>query len=76
MTPAEFIEWRTLLGISRAEAGRRLGVHANSMTNYEKGRSDIPLTVALACTAVLWGMSPWPHVSIPSRLRKKEGTSS
>jgi len=75
MTPADFIEWRTLLGISRAEAGRRLGVHANSMTNYEKGRSEIPLYIALACTAVVWKLPPWPLASIPSKLRKKEGAS-
>jgi len=52
LTPDEFIAWRNALGISRAEAARRLGLHANSMTNYEQGRTPIPLKVALACAMI------------------------
>jgi transcriptional regulator with XRE-family HTH domain len=59
MTAADFIAWRESLGLSRAEAARRLGLHANSMTNYEQGRSDIPLYIALACAALAVNLPAW-----------------
>ena len=59
MTANEFIAWRESLGLSRAEAARRLGLHANSMTNYEHERTDIPLYIALACAALSAGLQPW-----------------
>jgi transcriptional regulator with XRE-family HTH domain len=69
VTPADFIAWRTSLGFSRAEAARRLGIHANSMTNYEQGRTEIPLTVALACAAVATDLAPW-QIAKPKQTRK------
>lgn len=68
MTGAEFIAWREMLGISRAEACRRLGIHPNSVTVWEKGERAIPMTVALACTAVARKLKPWP---LPAKKEKK-----
>lgn len=60
MTGADFIAWRAMLGISRAEACRRLGIHPNSVTVWEKGEREIPKSVALACSAVAKKLKPWP----------------
>ena len=59
MTGADFVAWREQLGITRTEACVRLGLHANSITNYEKGRTTIPLYIALACAAVAKKLKPW-----------------
>lgn len=58
MTADDFIAWRAHLGISGAEAARRLGVSKNMPAAYEKGR-PIPLYVALACAALAFGLPPW-----------------
>jgi len=60
MTATDFIAWRTHLGISGAEAGRRLGLAPNTITSYERDRSTIPTHVALACSALAVGLPPWP----------------
>lgn len=59
MKPEDFIAWREHLGISRAEACRLIGIHPNSVTNYEQGRTAIPLYIGLACAAVARKLKPW-----------------
>lgn len=59
MTADDFIAWRAHMKINRAEAARRLGAHPNSITNYERGRTEIPLHVALACAALAFNLPPW-----------------
>ena len=62
MTPIEFKEWRTTLGLSQTQAADALGISRGSVENYESGRRredsrpvEIPLTVSLACDAVsIW----------------------
>jgi hypothetical protein len=58
MTSTDFTSVHTRLGISRAELCRRIGIAPNSGTAYALGRKPIPLTVALACAAVLYGLPP------------------
>ena len=60
MTPADFTDWRKHLGINRDEASQRLGIAPNTVTAYERGRSEIPRHIALACTALVNGLPPWP----------------
>jgi transcriptional regulator with XRE-family HTH domain len=58
MKPEDFEAVHRRLGISRVELCRRIGISENSGTAYAKGRSPIPLTVALACAALLYGLPP------------------
>jgi transcriptional regulator with XRE-family HTH domain len=61
MTPADLTQWRDTLGISRAEACRRLGIAPNTWTAYQTGRVVIPRYIALACAALIRGLEPWPN---------------
>jgi len=50
MTAEQFQAWQKAMGISAAEAGRRLGVHANTIARYrDKGG---PRMLLLACLAL------------------------
>lgn len=60
MTPADFMSWRKHRGLTGAAAARALGVAPNTITAYEKGRTRIPLYIALACMALAAGLPPWP----------------
>lgn len=59
MTPAEWTAWRKHLGITNAEAARRLGISKNMPAAYERGTRAIPIYVALACAALAYGLPPW-----------------
>lgn len=52
MAPADLRAWRARLGLSQAEAARRLGVSRRAFQNYEAGARAIPKPVALACRQV------------------------
>jgi len=59
MTAEEFIAMQERLGISRAELCRRLGLAPNTGTAYASGRTAIPITVALACSAIAANLKPY-----------------
>lgn len=61
MTPTDFARWRALMGLNRRQASEALGVSRNMPAKYEAGTVPIPLTVALACAALIRGLSPWPN---------------
>jgi transcriptional regulator with XRE-family HTH domain len=50
-------EWRKQCGWSVTEAGRRLGLHRNTVAKYEAGEIATPRTVELACKALAAGIS-------------------
>lgn len=50
MTPGQFNSWLDAMGISGAEAGRRLGVGPNSITRYRRDGGSMML--GLACAAL------------------------
>jgi hypothetical protein len=57
MTASEFQEWLKAMQISGAEAGRLLGVNANTITRYR--RTGTPKSVGLACTALFHRLGEW-----------------
>jgi len=61
MVPADFARWRKLMGFNRTQAAEALGVSRNMPAKYEAGTVPIPLTVALACAALIRGVKPWPQ---------------
>lgn len=61
MTPADWRKLREILGVSNAELCRRIGIHENSGSKYQRDGNEIPLTVALACAAVVRDLKPWPE---------------
>lgn len=65
MTSEEFLSTRTRLGLSRAAFCRALGIAENSGTAYELGRRPIPKVVALASSALLYGLPPVGGRKIP-----------
>jgi transcriptional regulator with XRE-family HTH domain len=58
MTPTDLQRVQDQLQISRSELCRRLGIAKNTGTAYAFGRAPIPLTVALACAALMAGLDP------------------
>lgn len=59
MTPAEFKEWRTNLGLNQDEAAKALGISRGSVLNYERGSrredgrpAEIPPSIVRACDSV------------------------
>jgi transcriptional regulator with XRE-family HTH domain len=60
MTPQDFTRWRELMGLNRTQAAEALGISRNMPAKYETGAAAIPKPVALACAALIRGISPWP----------------
>jgi len=49
------------MGLNRVKAAKALGISRNMPQRYEDGLSPIPLTVALACAALIRELKPWPE---------------
>lgn len=59
MTGATFIAWRERHDINQREAADKLGVHRNTVSNWERDESVVlPLHIALACAAISYGLEP------------------
>ena len=76
MKPEEFKNWRKSLGLRQKEAADRLGLRKRMIQYYEKGERegkavDIPLTVELACFAVLKNVLTFDGVK-PKKLRASD----
>lgn len=64
LTPKQFVSWRKSLGMSQKAASLRLGVGMSSIFYYESGSRKegpvhIPLTVALAMSAIKHQLQPY-----------------
>ena len=64
--PEHFKKWRLEMGYTQSQAADALGLSKATIENYDKGtrREDgrevkIPLTIALACNALLHGLKPY-----------------
>lgn len=61
ITPAEaFRGWASLMGYkNQSETAAALGVHRNTIVNYETGKTPIPLVTWLAMSALYHRLAPW-----------------
>jgi transcriptional regulator with XRE-family HTH domain len=51
-TPAALKAWRARLGLNAVQAALALGCSRNALASWERGRTPIPLYIALACAAL------------------------
>jgi len=64
MEPSDFKKWRKSLKLSQKEAAHALGLKRRMIQYYEKGerdgdKVDIPLSVRLACYAIVEGVEDY-----------------
>jgi transcriptional regulator with XRE-family HTH domain len=66
MTGEDFKLWRYTMNLNQKQAADALGISRDTVTNYETGRRrdtgrevEIPLYIALACSALTRGLKPW-----------------
>jgi transcriptional regulator with XRE-family HTH domain len=50
--------WRLGRKMSKREACRVLGIAFNTLAAYEADESKIPVSIALACAAIAYGIPP------------------
>lgn len=62
MTPGDLRLWRSSLGLKQHEAAAELGYGLTQYGAMERAHPDrqLPLSVALACAAVVKGIPPYP----------------
>lgn len=64
MTKEQFVAWQKHLGLSNAEAGRRLGKSADTISRYRS--AGVPASeaeiVGLACSALALAIVPWHRI--------------
>ena len=54
-----FKNWVTAMGFStQSETAKALGVHRNTIVNYETGKVPIPFATRLAMSALFHGLKP------------------
>jgi len=65
MSPEEFRQWRQRLGMKKTDAMAALGIARSTLDQYEtgvrrdgRGSVEIPRHIALACTAIAYGLPP------------------
>lgn len=51
---------RRQMGWSKRKLARELGMSPTTVQSYEDGRTRIPRHVALACSALICKLEPWP----------------
>jgi transcriptional regulator with XRE-family HTH domain len=61
MTAADLRTFVGHMGWSERETARRLGVSQNGLRRWLAGVSPVPLTIALACSALAYGLPPWRY---------------
>lgn len=58
MNKENFKSWRKSLNLTQEEAATRLGMARRQVQKYETGDAEIPLSIALACAAIIAGLEP------------------
>lgn len=58
MEPETLISLRRRLGLSQTKMALALGLGRRTLGLYEAGKSEIPKSVALACSALAFGLPP------------------
>lgn len=59
LTPEDLRRWLDTSGISLYEAARRLGCSRESLRLWLAGKRRVPRYIALACSALAFGLPPW-----------------
>lgn len=58
MKPTTLIAFRKGRKLTQTACAKALGVGRRSLIRYEAGEKPIPVTVALACAALAFGLPP------------------
>lgn len=66
MTPADLRAWIDMRNITDTEAARQIGYSPNQLRKLLRGERPIKRTVALACSALAFGLPPWGSHPSPS----------
>lgn len=65
--------WRAVMRLTQEAAAEHIGISRRMYQAYEAGTNEIPLTVALACTARFANLGEWlpapPKKSLPEKPR-------
>lgn len=67
MEPHDLVSWRRHLGLKKTEAATALGIGVRTLNQYEDGQNHrgdprpIPRHIALACSALAFGLPPYRH---------------
>lgn len=56
-TAEDFAAWRNRMGYSVEDAAKQLGCAIQSVYNWERGESDMPRYIGLACDALALGIN-------------------
>jgi transcriptional regulator with XRE-family HTH domain len=60
MTAMDLKRWLKTMNFTVAEGREAIGISRNTMERYLSGKADpLPLTVALACSAIYHRVLPW-----------------
>ena len=73
VTPSDLTNWRTVRGLTQAQASTLLGIHRQTMNNYEKGKRPIPAELAVMLEADAPQKPAQPES--PPRVRKSAPVS-
>lgn len=61
MSPQALIEWRQRMKLNQTKAAEALGVSRRAWGMYERGESEIPRYIGLACAAYALGIREYPE---------------
>lgn len=63
MTPADLRAWIEMRNLTDTEAAAEIGCSPNQLRKWLRGELPIKRTVALACSALAFGLPPWGGVA-------------
>ena len=63
MNALDMINFRRRFGFTQAEAAQALGCSPRAIVNWEKGVTNVPESIALAASAVAFGLPKYGEVT-------------
>ncbi len=64
MTPADLEAFRARMGWTRKRLGNELGIAQDRLRRFLVGRVPIPRYIALACSALFYGLFPFEEQAV------------
>jgi transcriptional regulator with XRE-family HTH domain len=61
MSPEALIAWRKRLDLTQTAAAIALGCSRRSLHTWERGETEIPKYIGLACAAIALGVTEYPE---------------